>query len=31
MPTASGVGGDRGRIQCAKHSDGVEVVTMPVN
>ncbi len=31
MPTASGVGGDRGRIQRAKHSDGVEVVTMSGN
>ncbi len=31
MPTAGGVGGDRGRIQRAKRSDGVEVVTMPVN
>jgi hypothetical protein len=31
MPTAGGVGGDRGRIQRAKRSDSVEVVTMPVN
>jgi hypothetical protein len=31
VPTAGGVGRDRGRIQRAKRSDGVEVVKMPVN
>ena len=31
VPTAGGVGRDRGRNQRAKHSDGVEVVNMPVN
>ena len=31
MPTAGGVGGDSGIIPRAKRSDGVEVVTMPVN
>ncbi len=31
VPTASGVGKDRGRNPCAKRSWGVEVVNMPVN
>ena len=31
VPTAGGVGRDRGRNQRAKHSDGVKVVNMPVN
>jgi len=31
VPTAGGVGRDRGRNRRAKRSDGVEVVNMPVN
>jgi len=31
VPTAGGVGSDRGRNRRAKRSDGVEVVNMPVN